>query len=536
MKSNNEQAMSDLIYLVKSHVLGMWRFRWLAMGVAWLICIVGWTSVYLMPDVYSATARVFVDTENAIEDYMGGIAAPTDVMSDVTMVVREIVSRPNLAKVARETSLVPRTVDDNRFEDLLTSLQERISVSGNRDGIFSISFEHTDRDKALAVVDTLLTAFVQESLGADRTDSAQAQQFLQDQIAEYEERLTNAEDKLAEFKRENVALMPDQRGDYFSRLQTAESALQETSAKLRLATERRSELLRQIEGEEPVFGIMGSGSGGSSGTQSSQSGKIRELEVELEELRLQYTDKHPRIGQLLDTIEMLKKREAEEIAARSSAAAARPLEQNPLDLNPVYQNMRIQLSNVEVEIASLRAQLRGEQSDVTSLRTMVDTIPQVEAELNRLNRDYDVVKAKHQQLLQQLETANIGEDVSRSIDDVQFRIIDPPFADATPVGPNRPLFLAGILIFAIGVGGALAFVIDLMKPTFIGNRSVNMALGIPVLAAVSLLQTDEEKRAERNSHFMLHAAAAVLIVSFAVITLLAEQGSSLLRGLVAGVA
>ena len=91
--------------------------------------------------------------------------------------------------------------------------------------------------------------------------------------------------------------------------------------------------------------------------------------------------------------------------------------------------MRIQLTNSEVEIASLRAELRQQQRDVDELKTHVDTIPKVEAELNRLNRDYDVVQTKFEQLLQRLEVANIGENIDKSINNVQFRIIDPPFAD-----------------------------------------------------------------------------------------------------------
>lgn len=534
MQRRSEQVIRDALTMVRTQALGMWRFRWLAVIVAWCICIAGWASVYAMPDVYEANARVYVDTENAIQDFLGGIAVSTDVMNEVSIVVREIVSRPNLAEVARNTDLALRAQTDAQFEDLLTSLQDRIGVFGSRDGIYSISFEDIDRSKALAVVDSLLTAFVEKSLGADRTDTAQAQQFLEDQIQDYEERLTAAEDRLAEFKRDNVEFMPDQSGDYFQRMQAAEAALAVTGGRLNLATERRAELRRQIEGEEPVFGIM-SPSPGSEADGGYSSGKIRELELQLEELRLRYTDKHPRIGQILDTIAMLERQQAADEAARAEAVAAQPLAQNPLDLNPVYQNMRIQLSNVDVEIAALSAQLKQEQEELDRLRRLVDTVPQVEAEFNRLNRDYNVVKAKHQQLLQQLETANIGEDVSRSIDEVQFRIIDPPFADDKPAGPNRPFLLSLVLIFAVGTGLALAFVTNQLKPTFIGNRSVTEVLGIPVLASVSLLQTDEERRVERRKQFALQTAAGLLFVSFAFVVVFSETASGLLRQLSASI-
>lgn len=520
MQRTNERIIGDLFQLLRSQALGMWRFRWISLAVAWSVFIVGWLIIYLMPDIYEAQARVYVDAENAIEEFLGGIAAPTDVMSEVAVVVREIVSRPNLAEVAQNTDLALRASTSAQFEELLTSLQKRISVSGNRDDIYSISFRDSNRETAIAVVDSLLTAFVEKSLGADRTDSAKAQKFLENQIEVYEQRLTAAEDRLASFRRENVEYLHDEQGDYFSRLQAAQDALKDTEGELNLAIRRQTELQRQLSGEEPVFGITPV-------TPAAPSAKIAELEQQLEELRLRYTDRHPRIGQILDTIEMLREQENAE-----QANTNRPVAQSPLDLNPVYQNMRIQLSNVEVEVAALRAQRSQQQAEVDRLRRMVDTIPEVEAELSRLNRDYGVVRSKHQQLLQQLETANIGEDVSRSIDEIQFRIIEPPYSGMDPVGPNRTLFLVALFVLTLGFAVAAAFVLNLVRPTYIGSRFVTESLGIPVLASVSLLQTDRQVRSERRNRMALQAAVVVLVASLSLAIMYADRGSLLLRELV----
>ena len=530
VQRRTDEVIREALHVVKVHLLGMWRYRWLSIAIAWLLCVLGWSWVYLTENTYEASGRVYVDTENAIEDFLGGIAAPTDVMSEVNLVVREMVSRPNLAEVARNTGLALRARNNSEFQDLLTSLESNVSVLGDRDGVYAITFQDTDRDKALAVVDNLMSTFVERSLGADRSDTAQAQQFLQNQIADYEGRLTNAENRLADFKRENVEFMPDQQGDYFSRLQAAEGSLQLTEGKLSLAVERRAELVRQIDGEEPVFGIMSS-LNPAPNSASANAAKIRELELQLEELRLRYTDRHPQIGQILDTIEMLRARDAANIQSQAQANNG-PVAQNPLDLNPVYQNMRIQLSNVEVEIASLRAERDQQRSEVANLRTLVDTIPQVEAELSRLNRDYDVIRAKHQQLLQQLETASIGEDVSQSMDEVQFRIIDPPFSAFQPVGPNRPFLIISVLMLSMGAALVTAFLLNQFNSTFVGHRSVSEAIGIPVLASVSLLQTDIEMRAERRGRIALLAVTAMLFVSFSMAMYFADSGSYLLRTIV----
>lgn len=519
------QVVRDLLTGLESHARGMWRFRWRAVLVMWILSVAGWLAVYSMPPVYEASARVYVDTENALRPLLQGIAASSDVMSEVTIVTREMLSRPNLAEVARATDLDLRAETDQEFESLLGSLQKRIQVTGNRDNIFSISFQDPDRGKAVSVVDSLVSTFVEKSLGADRSEASQAQSFLQAQIRDYEARLTAAEDRLAEFKRDNVAYMPDQRGDYFSRLQGAETALAGTQGRLRLAQERRAELLRQLEGEEPVFGIMPTETVSGGGFTSA---KIRELESQLEELRLQYTDKHPRIGQILDTIELLKKQQEEERAVADTSPSG-PVAANPLDINPVYQNMRIQLTNTEVEIASLRAEFNQQQREEARLRTLVDTVPQVEAELGRLNRDYGVVKAKYEQLLGQLETANLGEDVGNSIDEVQFRIIDPPFAGMSPAGPKRQLLLTAVLLGALGLGGALTFLLNQLNPVFFTGRSLTAVTGLPVLGSVSLLMSPHETRDKRRGRLQFAAALGLLVVSFVMAAMFAEQASPIFR-------
>ena len=535
--SQGGNVIRDLLENLEAHARGMWRYRWRAVIVMWLVSIAGWVVVYAMPPVYQANARIYVDTENALRPLLQGIATSSNVMDEVVIVIREMLGRPNLTEVIRNTDLYLRAETDAAFDALLASLQQRISVSGNRDNIYSISFQDPDRDVAVAVVDSLVNTFVESSLGADRTDSGRARTFLQQEINDYEARLTTAEDRLANFKRQNVALMPGQRGDYFSRLQSAEAAQAATQSELRLARERRAELLRQLEGEEPVFGIMPSTQAGAGAGGGFAAAKIRELELQLDELRLQYTDKHPRIGQILDTIELLKERqEQERAAAAASGSKTAPLTANPLDQNPVYQNMRIQLTNTEVEIASLRAEFSQQRKQVIELKTLVDTVPQVEAELSRLNRDYDVVRSKYEQLLAQLERANIGESVARSIDDVQFRIIDLPFAGLEPAGPQRQLLLAALLVAALGLGGALMFLLNQLHPVFLNSRAVTAATGVPVLGVVSLLLSPQDLRAKRRGHLRFAMAIGLMILSFALVSVFAEQLSPLLRDIASRVA
>ena len=520
-----EQLIRDFLVQLESHARGMWRYRWHSLVFAWLICIAGWIAVYSMPNTYAANARIFVDAENALRPLLRGIATSSNVIDEVNVVTREMLSRPNLAQVARDTDLDLRATTEQEFEDLLQSLQSKISVAGSRENIFSISYSDSDRDVAVAVVDSLVNTFIEKSLGAERTESSAAQAFLREQIQIYEERLTAAEQRLAEFKQENVAVMPGQQGDYFQRMQRETDLLTDLQNDLRVAIERRNELQRQFEGEEPVFGIMPDNT---AGADAASTAKMRELEAQLEELRLRYTDKHPQIQQILGTLDLLRQQGAEARAAASSAGvSASPA----LEMNPVYQNLQIQLNGVEVEIASLEEEVRQQRRKVSELRGLVDSIPDVEARLNQLNRDYDVVKTKHQQLLQQLESASIGEDVEASMDDLQIRVIEPPFAGAQPDGPNRPLFITAVLMVGFGAALAVGFLLNQLHPVFFGSRAITTVSGMPVLGAVRLTLTDPEMRAKRRSRLRFAVALGLLVTSYALITTFANSWSPALRSL-----
>lgn len=520
-----KQTITDLLGRVVAEARGMWRFRWLGILVAWTVCLMLWLYVLSLPPIYHASARIFVDTENAIKPLLRDIAISSNIMDEIVLVTNAILSRPNLTEVARQTGLDVKVRTEEDLDRLLGSLQQRITVSGSSANIYTIQFEDSSRESALAVVQSLVDTFVTRSLGGNRHDQSDAQQFLQDQIAEYETRLVAAEMRLSNFKRENVAFMPDKSGDYFSRLQEAQLELQKTRENLGVAEKRQAELQRQIVGEEPVFGIMPS-IPMDQDSDSSTGRQIQQLEGQLENLRLQYTDKHPRINQLLESIEALKRQKQQPGSERKVV--------NPLDVNPVYQSMRIQLSNVEVEIATLRAQAQQQESLVSRLRGQVDTIPQVEASLNGLNRDYGVIQAKYEQLLKQLETANIGQQVDISIDEVQFQIIEPPFAESTPVGPFRPLFLAVSFFVSVGLALALTLGLNLLKAAFFDSRTVTQVTGLPVIGIVSMCRDKADRVRANLENALVTTFAFMLIVALILVTAYAEQAATLVRSLKGG--
>jgi hypothetical protein len=204
---------------------------------------------------------------------------------------------------------------------------------------------------------------------------------------------------------------------------------------------------------------------------------------------------------------------------------------SPLDLNPVYQNLKIQLSTIQVEMARLEATLQERQQVVARLQELVDVIPQVEAELTRLNRDYTVVQGRYQDMLGRWENLQTAKRVRTGTDDVQFRVIEPPFAPTQPVGPPRPLYISGVLVLALGAGLGIALFLSLIRPVFFVRRELT-DFGYPVLGAVSRFYTPVTTRQAKLDQVGFASLVAGLLVAVLIAAAFADPVSELVRRLI----
>jgi polysaccharide chain length determinant protein (PEP-CTERM system associated) len=522
----------EIIAEIMEHLRGMRRYRWWGIGLAWLISIAGCFAIYAMEDVYEASAKVYVDTQSLVGPVFEGLALRDNVPAQVEAVSRALLTRPNLEKVARKTDLDLRADSAEEMEILISDLQEEVDVVRNRErNVFDINFTDPDREKAEAVVSAIVDAFVEDSLQDQGDDATMAERALEAEIRDHEERLLSAESAVAEFKKQNLGYMPDDRGDYYVRLQATSQAVSITEEKIKVMQERRNELQRQIEGEVPVFGIMPQ----SAVQGCSHQGSVAQLEAELSDLQVEFTSKHPRIMSLRETIsELVEECEAEQEAAKAAGVRPQSGSDQPLEANPVYQNLRIELSDTEVELASLRAQLATQRAQEARLREDVDKIAEVDLNLKMLNRDYSVVQGRYQELLKRRETLRSKQRLDPVTDTVQFRTLEPPFASIDPVGPNRPLLLAGLLVIAIGSGTAITFLLNQLKPVFYTRRAVRKFSGLPILGSVSLLMSPQEQHSKRIWAMGWVAACLTLILFTGVAMVFEDSGAAVVRRLLGG--
>ena len=528
--------MQETIAQVLVILRGAWRYRWAAVGCAWLLAIAGWTAVQFMPDRYSARTRVYVDTESLLRPLLAGLAVNRDVMSQVGMMQSVMLSRPNLEKVAQQTDLMLTATTRAEQEAVIDSLASRISLGRPMgpaaQNTFEVSFNDVNPQVAHNVVRILLDTFMEDSLGLKRTDTAVAQRFLESQLAEYERRLVEAEDRLAAFKQQNVGSLPGSEGGYYQRLETEMGTLEQLRKTYAQMQMRRDELARQLEGEEPTFGLMGSTEG------NPIDGQIARFKAQRDQLLLQYTEKHPQVQSLTDTIARLEDEKRGGAKVSTSVAAPGAGLSNDeamvrsLDMNPVYQNLRLSLSQADADLAAVRGQMQAQQAVVAELRGRVQAIPEVEAELARLNRDYEINKKQFDTFLQRLESAKISEQAEQSNDNVKFRVIEPPSVPVIPSSPQRTQLNLLVLAASLGAGGGLAVLLAMLHPTFATREILEKVTGVRVIGAITAALPASPGPWYRRQAVLVGAAVSLLLAVFVLNHVLSEPLRAMLRGAV----
>lgn len=487
--------MQEVIAQVVQHVRASWRYRWYIVLLAWPLCIAGWIYVQSLPNQYQATARVYLDTQSMLRPLLQGLAVDSNTRSEVELMTRTLLSRPNLEKVARMTDLDLKAKTPQQMEAVLSNLSSNIGLEDTRQqGLFRISYSDNDPQLAKRVVQALLTIFTENALGESRKDTGTAQRFLDDQIREYESRLVAAEQRLTEFKRENLGRMPAEGRGYYDNLQAAISELEQAQLSLQEAENRRRELQRQIEDKDSLFGFTAPAAGVAGSSTPELDGRIQVLQSRLDELLLKYTDQHPDVQAVKQTMEALQKQRNEVLA--HAKVSVRNSVDGPA-VTPYQAQMQLTVSEADANIAALRARVNAQRRKIDELKKLVNIIPEVEAQLKQLNRDYDVTKSSYETLLARRESASITEQLEQNADTVKFRVIDPPFVPSKPSGPKRNLMTSATLGIGIAAGLVFAFFLAQLNPTFDSRRSLLETTGLPVLGGISMTWTDEQQRKKR---------------------------------------
>jgi polysaccharide chain length determinant protein (PEP-CTERM system associated) len=516
--------MLEALIHLKSLLRGIWNYRWTGLITALIVGLITGLGAALVPSKYEASARVYVDTQSILNEALKGVAVQPNGAEQMSMVARTLISRPIVERVMLAAQMNLDATDQRGRDAIVDQLLKDIefkAVGAANNNLFSIAYKHKKPETARTIVQSLVGIFVERSLGDARKDADQSERFLNEQIKEYEQRLVQSENTLKEFKIKNMGMIPGEGGrDFVGRIQDIDNQIRQARLELRQATNVRDSLRKQLSGESPTMGNS------DETTTTVPTGvrartdledRLDAAEKRLDEYRSRLTDEHPDVTaakRVVDGLRTQREKERTETRAPGTTTTTR----SPVP-NPVYKELRVQFSDAEAQVASQASKLADYESRLIQIRESATQVPQVEAALTQLTREYETNRIKHQKLIESRESVQISNKRTGAAGVGEIRIVDPPRVSQKPVSPNRLLLMIGALAVSTLAGIAAALFKDQSKPTFFDVRALRTFTGMPLLGGVSYVMSQTGRGAMRREllMFLTGVAAFLLVFSAAII-------------------
>ncbi len=472
----------------------VWQRRWIVLGCAWAISLLGWLAVAMIPNSYQSRARIFIQLDDALAEQVGiGVA---DKKRDIERIRQTLTSAVNLEKVVRATRLGDSITSPKQMESAVLALGNNVSVVAEQDNLFEIqatanNASYSDAENAqLAqnVAQKLIDIFREENLSGNRGDVAESMQFLNQQLKEREGELESAEAKRSAFEAEHPEMAA---GGAFNsqRLESSRSQLRDLEADLSAA----QSALAAIEGQLASTPRTLPG-----GTVGSAAAALAKAQSDLAAMRARgLTESHPDVIAARNQVAALKS-----AAAAEGGSGGVP--------NPAYTSLQSIRAERLANVQSLVARKAALQSDVATMTANAISNPELAAEAKRIARDYDVLREQYDKLLQDREELRIRGEVKTEREAVKFEVVDPPTTPRAPIAPNRPVLLVAVLIAGIGGGCVVAFALSKVRSVFATTAGLERAMGLPVLGAISQNLTDRAKALRKRRLKYFYAASVAL--------------------------
>ncbi|MCA1197373.1 chain-length determining protein [Sphingomonas sp. R647] len=485
---------------IRTALHGVWQRRWIAVAVAWAICLAGWLVVSQIPNQYESRARIFVQLRQILPGE--GIATQQEQQKDIDRVRTTLASATNLEKVVRGTDLANTVATDRDVADRVAGLQKKIKITAQQDNLFEITATADNGKLSRTIVQKLIDIFVEDNLGTIRDEASQSLQFLDQQLAQRQKALQEAEAKKADFQDRYLGSLPGT-GTLSERLSAARAQLAQVNQELAAAQSGLAAVNGQMAGTSATV----AGPGGGGGVAGPARARLSAIQGQLTEARARgWTDSHP------DVIALKS-----QLSAAQGAAKREPVYSGGgggASANPLYLSLRAMQADKAAQVAALTNRKAQIEADMGAIDQKIAGDPAAAQEQAEIDRNYQVMKSAYDKLLADREQVKLRSQAAGQADAVKFNVIDPPTAPRSPTAPNRPLLLTGVLIVGLGGGLAVAFGLSQLAGTFPTTARLEKMSGMPVIGSIGEVVTGAQTALRRKRFQMFAAATAGLVVAW----------------------
>lgn len=464
------------------------------------------------PMGYRVSSTVVVEETNIIQPLMQGAAVPTGVVDRARLAREIIVGRKLMGKVLEQLGETKDRTPAEQ-EQAISRMVARTHISNEGRNLIRIEYRDGDPDRAYMTGKLVAELYIEESMAAKAAESQAAFEFIDKQVQEYHEKLTRAEEALKEFRSANLDAQPGSDADLSSRLGTLQSRIEETTRELQEAEIRKTSLERQLSGEAETASAIS--------RESQYRARLSELQAQLDTLRLSYHETYPDIVRLRHQIDDLNQAIAAERNRREQARATGvPVLDDVVVHNPMYQQLRRELSQTNVQIDTLKARIAQAHHALQAELERGRRIQGSAAQHAELTRDYQVNREIYQDLLRRRENARVSMNLDRENQGLTLKIQEPAVRPIHPSGPRYWHFVIAGLVLGFAAPVALLYAKVQFDPRVRLPGPLVERYKVPLLVSVPHWWSARAVAAARRETQWLTlvvAGALLLILSIAVL-------------------
>jgi polysaccharide chain length determinant protein (PEP-CTERM system associated) len=478
-----------------------WERAWWLVGVQVVATLGGIVALAIIPKRYESTTTIRMEKSQMINPLTRGLAVTSEMDDRLRGIREEILSPDYFSKIITRLSLEPSNATPLQHEALVQRMMAQTLVTTTRReaDTFEVTYRGANPEEVRDVTNLLAGIFIEESLSNKAGEVGSAVEFLQGQLETYRKKLEESEAALRKFTERNVDQLPSNRAAQLSRVEQLRATLIEVQNSLTQAKTQRDLLRQQLlpaGGPAPEGGVEPATQMVAANPLYAQ---LREKEAELRRLLVDYSESYPDVVALKAEIQGLQ----EELKKHPTVPAA----QAPSSRQPSVQDAVSigQLQQLEIQVGALVAREQQLGMELARYERKVQGIPEVEQELARLNRDYDVNNDIYNNFLRRLEEAKVSKELEASKKGDVFRVLQ---AAALPLTPARPKRLQTVLMgvaAGLGLNALLLFVLAQLDTSFQTVEDTQKVLGLKVLAGLP------QHRNEKQHALLVRRAAALAV-------------------------
>lgn len=479
----------------------VWARRNLAVVVYLLTAGLFGGLAWIWPQVYTSSATVIIDDKNILRPLMEGTAVTTAV-ADPSKMARQIMSsRKTIKEIVTSGKWADDVITPGELDLTIENIRSRTEITGIGKNILEISYRDKDPERAFLTARKMTDIFIRESQLSKQKQSRSAFEFIDSQATVYHDKLQHAEKAIKEFQEKNLDSTPGAKTLANERVLSLKRQMEEVDIEVSTVQSKLTAQQNQLSGE--------------GGTENSASieregllrTRISALRTQLEDLRLVYQDTYPDIVQIVAQIKAVEDDITNEITARHFKGESKQTE--ALTDSAMALELRSQILKSKTDITTLNSKRAQFERLLENERLKINRINMVEAEISELNRDYEVNKAKYNELIEQRENARISMNIDIANQGRTTRIEEAASFPVNPKGLRFIHFILAGLVLSIAAPLGLIYGLVLLDQKIRDRRIIMETLKLPILASVHPIV----KGSKNSRKFAKIATVSIVLLS-----------------------